>query len=46
MVDDRRWMYDDWNKTQAHSAEWISNANDWSVVHYIELLVKHSDSML
>jgi hypothetical protein len=29
MGDDRRWMYDGWNKSQAPSAEWIAKTNDF-----------------
>lgn len=29
MGDDRWWMYDGWNRNQAHSDEWIAKSNDF-----------------
>jgi hypothetical protein len=28
MLENRWWMYDDWNKSRAHSAEWIAKTKD------------------
>jgi hypothetical protein len=41
MSENRRWMYDGWSKSQAHSAKWIAEAvnfiNEGDIIIFVNL---------